>query len=132
MRYGERQIKDSRLEFWPNPEKRNRYQIEISYPEFTCLCPRSGYPDFATIIIRYIPNKFIVELRSLKLYLNRFRDEHISHEAVVNRIYNELKEGLSPHYLEVIGDFNVRGNVKTIVTVKSDGVKLDKIKIDKS
>jgi len=119
MRYGEKAIKEARLEFWENPEKGNNYQIEISYPEFTCLCPRSGYPDFATIIIRYIPNKYIVELRSIKLYLNKFRDEHISHEAVVNRIYNELKKGLKPKYLEVIGDFNVRGNVKTVVTVKS-------------
>jgi 7-cyano-7-deazaguanine reductase len=119
MRYGEKAIKEARLEFWENPEKRNNYQIEISYPEFTCLCPRSGYPDFATIIIKYIPDKYIVELRSLKLYLNRFRDEHISHEAAVNRIYNDLKKGLKPKYLEVIGDFNVRGNVKTVVTVKS-------------
>ena len=119
MRYGEKAIKEARLEFWENPEKRNNYQIEISYPEFTCLCPRSGYPDFATIIIKYIPDKYIVELRSLKLYLNRFRDEHISHEAAINRIYNDLKKGLKPKYLEVIGDFNVRGNVKTVVTVKS-------------
>ncbi len=119
MKYGEKQIKEARLEFWPNPEKKNRYQIEITYPEFTCLCPRSGYPDFATIIIRYIPDKLVVELRSIKLYLNKFRDEYISHEAVTNKIYNDLKQGLRPKYIEVIGDFNVRGNVKTIVTVKS-------------
>ncbi len=119
LKYGEKNIRDARLEFWPNPEKENRYQIEISYPEFTCLCPRSGYPDFATIIIRYIPKKYIVELRSLKLYLNRYRDTHISHEAVVNQIYNDLKKGLEPIYLEVIGDFNVRGNVKTVVSVNS-------------
>lgn len=119
MKYGEKQIKESRLEFWANPEKKNRYQIEITYPEFTCLCPRSGYPDFATIIIRYIPNRLIVELRSIKLYLNKFRNEYISHEAVINKIYNDLKQGLRPKYIEVIGDFNVRGNVKTIVTVKS-------------
>lgn len=119
MKYGEEQIKNAQLEFWPNPEKRNSYQIEITYPEFTCLCPRSGYPDFATITIRYIPNRLIVELRSIKLYLNRFRDEYISHEAVINRIYNDLRKGLKPKYIEVIGDFNVRGNVKTIVSVRS-------------
>ncbi|MCX7945012.1 MAG: preQ(1) synthase [Deltaproteobacteria bacterium] len=119
MKYGEENIKNARLEFWPNPEKTNRYQIEITYPEFTCLCPRSGYPDFATIIIKYIPKDLIVELRSLKLYLNKFRNEYISHEAVVNKIYNDLKKGLKPRFLEIIGDFNVRGNVKTIVSVKS-------------
>ncbi len=119
MKYGEELIKKAQLEFWPNPEKKNQYLIEISYPEFTCLCPRSGYPDFATITIRYIPNRLIVELRSIKLYLNRFRDEYISHEAVINRIYNDLRKGLKPKYIEVIGDFNVRGNVKTIVSVKS-------------
>lgn len=119
MKYGEELIKQAKLEFWENPEKKNRYLIEISYPEFTCLCPRSGYPDFATIIIKYIPAKLIVELRSLKLYLNQFRNQYISHEAVVNKIYNDLKKGLHPKYIEVIGDFNVRGNVKTVVTVKS-------------
>lgn len=124
--YGEKNIRQARLEFWPNPEKRNRYLIEISYPEFTCLCPRSGYPDFATIIVKYIPKKHIVELRSLKLYLNNFRDRHISHEAAVNTIYNDLKKGLKPAYIEVIGDFNVRGNVKTIVSVNSSQNKTSK------
>lgn len=121
MRYGEEEIKKAQLEFWPNPERRNRYLIEITYPEFTCLCPRSGYPDFATIHIKYIPDKLIVELKSIKLYLNKFRNEYISHEGAVNKIYNDLKKGLKPKYLEVIGDFNVRGNVKTVVTVKSKG-----------
>lgn len=124
--YGESNIRESRLEFWQNPDKKNRYLIEISYPEFTCLCPRSGYPDFATIIVKYIPRKYIVELRSLKLYLNSFRDRYISHEAAINVIYNDLKKGLKPVYIEVIGDFNVRGNVKTIVSVKSSKTGIDR------
>ncbi|MCX7957420.1 MAG: preQ(1) synthase [Deltaproteobacteria bacterium] len=119
MKYGEKEIQKASLEYWPNPEKKNNYLIEITYPEFTCLCPRSGYPDFATIIIKYIPKERIVELKSIKLYLNKFRNEYISHEAVVNRIYNDLKSGLKPRYIEVIGDFNVRGNVKTVISVRS-------------
>jgi 7-cyano-7-deazaguanine reductase len=85
-----------------------------------CLCPRSGYPDFATIKISYIPGKRIVELKSLKLYLNTFRDVHISHEAVTNQIYLDLEKKLKPRFMEVIGDFNPRGNVKTVVKVFSD------------
>ncbi len=120
VRYGEKAIKKARLELWDNPHDERDYEIAISFPEFTCLCPRSGYPDFATIRIRYVPDKKIVELRSLKLYLNSFRDVHISHEEVTNRIYGELKKKLTPRFLEVIGDFNPRGNVKTIVRVCSE------------
>lgn len=119
-KYGEIAIEEAKLERWENPAPERDYTIDISFPEFTCLCPRSGYPDFATIHISYIPDKFIVELKSLKLYLNKFRNQHISHEKVINLIYNDLFHFLNPRYLKVIGDFNPRGNVKTIITVSSD------------
>lgn len=119
MRYGEKAIKKSRLEIWDNPCPERDYEINISFPEFTCLCPRSGYPDFAAISVNYIPDERIVELKSLKLYFNSFRDVHISHEEAVNKIYSELKKKLSPRFLEVIGDFNPRGNVKTVIRVCS-------------
>ncbi|MBI4993925.1 NADPH-dependent 7-cyano-7-deazaguanine reductase QueF [Candidatus Wolfebacteria bacterium] len=117
MKYGQKEIKSSKLEIWDNPFPDRNYTIEITYPEFTCLCPRSGYPDFASININYIPNKKIIELKSLKLYLNSFRDKHISHESVVNEIFDALKKNLKPRKLDVIGDFNVRGNVKTLIKV---------------
>ncbi|MDH4226492.1 MAG: preQ(1) synthase [Deltaproteobacteria bacterium] len=116
-KYGAKNIEKAAIEPWPNPAKGKDYTIEISYPEFTCLCPRSGYPDFATIRITYVPKDFIVELKSLKLYLNAFRDRAVSHEASTNEIFTALKKALKPKKLEVVGDFNVRGNVKTIVKV---------------
>ncbi len=128
MKYGEKIIKKAVLEIWNNPHPARKYDINISFPEFTCLCPRSGYPDFATIKINYKPDKKIVELKSLKLYLNSFRNTYISHEDVTNIIYTEMKKKLRPKFLEVIGDFNPRGNVKTIVRVCSDSkVKVEKV-----
>lgn len=120
MKYGQKAIKEARLEIWDNPNPERDYEINITFPEFTCLCPRSGYPDFATIKINYIPDQYIIELKSLKLYLNSFRDVHISHEESINRIFSELSNALKPRFLEVIGDFNPRGNVKTIVRVCSE------------
>lgn len=119
MRYDEKAIKKVKLEIWDNPNPERDYEVNIMFPEFTCLCPRSGYPDFATIRVIYIPDKKIIELKALKLYLNSFRDIHISHEEVTNKIYSELKKVLKPRFLEVIGDFNPRGNVKTIIRVAS-------------
>jgi 7-cyano-7-deazaguanine reductase len=120
MRYGEKAIKTARLELWDNPCSEKDYEINISFSEFTCLCPRSGYPDFATIAIRYVPDRKIVELKSLKLYLNSFRNMRISHEEATNKIYSELEKKLKPRFLEVTGDFNPRGNVKTVIRVSSD------------
>ena len=117
MKYGTKAVKEAALEIWDNPNQDRDYTIEISYPEFTCLCPRSGYPDFATIHITYVPGKKIVELKALKLWLNSFRDQSISHEAVTNRIFDVLKKNLRPRKLAVTGDFNVRGNVKTVIRV---------------
>jgi len=119
MKYGEKAIKEAVLETWDNPTPERDYEINISFPEFTCLCPRSGYPDFATIKINYVPGEKIVELKSLKLYLNSFRNVYMSHEEVTNKIYSELEKRLKPKFLGVIGDFNPRGNVKTIVRVCS-------------
>lgn len=116
-KYGAKAVKEAKLEVWDNPARDRDYTIEISYPEFTCLCPRSGYPDFATIGITYVPNRKIVELKALKLWLNGFRDKSISHEAVTNLIFDRLKKELRPRRLEVVGDFNVRGNVKTVIRV---------------
>lgn len=120
MRYGENAIKKVKLETWDNPASERSYEININFPEFTCLCPRSGYPDFAVIRVNYIPDKKIIELKSLKLYLNSFRDVHISHEETANRIYSDLEKKLKPRSLEVIGDFNPRGNVKTVIRVCSE------------
>lgn len=117
LKYGEKAIKEARIEPWENPYPDRDYRVDISFPEFTCLCPRSGYPDFATIRISYIPDKYIVELKSLKLYLNSFRSESISHESATNMIFDELNNILKPRSLEVIGDFNERGNVKTVIKV---------------
>jgi 7-cyano-7-deazaguanine reductase len=119
MRYGEAAIKKARLELWDNPHTEKDYEINISFNEFTCLCPRSGYPDFAAIAIKYVPYKKIVELKSLKLYLNSFRNVRISHEEAANKIYSELEKKLKPRFLEVTGDFNPRGNVKTVIRVCS-------------
>ncbi len=118
-KYGEDAISEAKLEAWPNTSQERDYEVNISFEEFTCLCPRSGYPDFATICIRYIPGKSIIELKSLKLYLNRYRDISISHEEATNKIYADLSEVIQPKFLEVIGDFNPRGNVKTVVKVSS-------------
>jgi 7-cyano-7-deazaguanine reductase len=117
MKYGAKAIRQAKLDVWDNPNPERDYTVEITYPEFTCLCPRSGYPDFAAIRISYVPDRKIVELKALKLWLNAFRDESISHEAVTNRIFEALAKSLKPRSLEVVGDFNVRGNVKTVIRV---------------
>jgi 7-cyano-7-deazaguanine reductase len=128
MKYGEKAVKEAKLEIWPNPNPERDYEIAISFPEFTCLCPRSGYPDFAVISILYVPDKSIVELKALKLWLNSFRDEHISHEAITNLICSQLEKTLKPRFLEVVGDFNPRGNVKTIITVRAENKQMAKTK----
>lgn len=120
MKYGEKEIKEAEkkpLEVWDNPNPDRDYEISLSFPEFTCLCPRSGYPDFATINILYVPNKKIVELKAIKIWLNSFRNQHISHEEVTNLIYDVIIGTLSPRRLKVTGDFNPRGNLKTVITV---------------
>jgi 7-cyano-7-deazaguanine reductase len=116
--YGEVAIENSQLERFENRTQVRKYSIEFSTPEFTCVCPRSGFPDFATIHIRYVPDKFCVELKSLKLYINAFRDKKVFHEDVTNWIIDDLIKLLDPWEIEVTGDFNVRGNIKTIIKAK--------------
>ncbi len=103
------------LETFPNPKPGREYEIEFECPEFTCLCPRTGQPDFATIRIHYVPDQTCVELKSLKLYLWSFRDQGAFHEAVVNRILDDLVAALSPRRIRVEGDFLVRGGIHTTV-----------------
>jgi len=99
-----------------NPSPERGYVIELDCPEFTCLCPMTGQPDFARFEIRYIPDRLCVELKSLKLYMWSFRDEGAYHEAVTNRILSDLVEAAKPRWMEVRGTFNVRGGITTTVT----------------
>ena len=103
------------LETFPNPEPGRDYEIRLEAPEFTCLCPRTGQPDFATLRLRYVPHELCVELKSLKLYLWSFRDEGHFHEAVTNRILDDLVESLEPRRIEIEADFKVRGGIHTAV-----------------
>jgi 7-cyano-7-deazaguanine reductase len=112
---GRKMIAEARLERFANRVKVRRYSVEFSCPEFTCVCPASGFPDFAVIHITYVPREWCVELKSLKLYLNQYRDRGIFHEDVVNVILDDLVALLDPWEMKVVGDFNVRGNIKTIV-----------------
>jgi 7-cyano-7-deazaguanine reductase len=116
--FGEIAIENNRLERFPNRTHHRKYTVEFDCPEFTCVCPRSGFPDFATIHIKYVPDQWCVELKSLKLYINGFRNDRVFHEDVTNRIMDDLVELLDPHEIEVVGDFNVRGNIKTVISAK--------------
>jgi 7-cyano-7-deazaguanine reductase len=118
--YGDRAIHQAAtepLEKWANPSE-NLYTIHLEHPEFTALCPRSGYPDFGTIVVDYCPGPWVVELKAFKLYINSFRNQRVSHEMVSNAIADRLWQELQPRGLRVIGDYTRRGGVKTIITVK--------------
>ncbi|HEU5182582.1 MAG TPA: preQ(1) synthase [Candidatus Polarisedimenticolia bacterium] len=104
------------LEVFPNPRTGRDYEISFECPEFTCLCPRTGQPDFATIRIRYTPGELCVELKSLKLYLWSYRNEGAFHEAVTNQILDDLVQACRPKNMQVTGDFLVRGGIHTVVT----------------
>jgi 7-cyano-7-deazaguanine reductase len=105
------------LDTFENPKGDRNYHIRFECPEFTCLCPMTGQPDFATFRIDYVPDKLCVELKSLKLYLWSFRDEGHFHEAVTNRILDDLVAAISPRHMVVTGDFWVRGGITTVVEV---------------
>ena len=109
--YGERIISESKIICFDNPNRKRFYQISIELPEFTCKCPFSGYPDFAKLNINYQPDKKVFELKSLKLYINSYRDQKISHEEVVNKIMDDLTDIAAPHWIHLNADFNPRGNV---------------------
>jgi 7-cyano-7-deazaguanine reductase len=106
------------LETFPNPEPDRDYIIEIETPEFTCLCPKTGQPDFATLHLEYVPDRLCVELKSLKLYIWSFRDEGHFHEKVTNTILSDLVAAAQPRYLRVRARFNVRGGLYTTVTAE--------------
>ncbi len=107
-----------KLETFPNPRPVRDYEISMECPEFTCVCPRTGQPDFATIRIRYVPQELCIELKSLKLYLWSFREEGAFHEEVINRILDDLVQACRPRSMTVVGDFNVRGGIHTVITAE--------------
>ena len=121
--YGERIISESKIICFDNPNRQRIYQISIELPEFTCKCPFSGYPDFAKLNINYQPNKKVFELKSLKLYINSFRDQKISHEEVVNKILDDLIDMANPHWIHLNADFNPRGNVSMKLDLSSGDKK---------
>lgn len=114
-RPGEAAIEAAELEAVPNPSPQREYTVEMSFPEFTCKCPRTGYPDFATINLSYVPDRFIVELKSWKLYLNKYRDQYIFHEKVTNQILDDFIAAIRPARADIEADWNVRGNVHTVI-----------------
>jgi len=101
-----------------NPNSDRDYEIFMECPEFTCLCPMTGQPDFADFEIRYIPNKLCIELKSLKLYFWSYRNEGAFHEAVTNRILDDLVKAISPRWMQIMGKFNVRGGITTTITAE--------------
>jgi 7-cyano-7-deazaguanine reductase len=106
------------LDTFPNPRPGRAYEIRFTCPEFTCLCPLTGQPDFATFDIEYVPAERCVELKSLKLYLWSYRDEGAFHEAVTNQILDDLVEAVAPRRMVVRGNFTVRGGIATVVIAR--------------
>ena len=108
----------AKLETFPNPASEQDYTIRMTIPEFTCLCPKTGQPDFATLTLEYVPDKLCVELKSLKLYIWSFRDRGVFHEAVSNAILKDLVAALAPRFMRLNAVFNVRGGIYTAVVVE--------------
>ncbi len=104
------------LDVVENEYQDREYTIDVNIPEFNCVCPKTGLPDFGTLHIKYVPNKYIVELKSLKLYIVKFRNVGIFHEHVTNQILDDFKKACSPKQVDIIGDFNPRGGIKTVVS----------------
>lgn len=117
LKTGEREILEGQLTTFPNPRPGRPYQINITLPEFTCKCPFSGYPDFATIHLTYTPDQRVLELKALKLYINSYRDQYISHEEGVNKILDDLVLACAPLAMTIKGDYSPRGNVHTTLEV---------------
>jgi len=111
------------LETFPNPNTDRDYVIRFECPEFTCLCPRTGQPDFATIRVEYVPDQLCVELKSWKLYLWSYRNEGAFHEAVTNKILDDLVAATKPRRARVEGDFKVRGGIQTVVLADYPNIK---------
>jgi 7-cyano-7-deazaguanine reductase len=108
----------TRLETFTNPARDADYTIRMTLPEFTCLCPKTGQPDFATFELEYVPDELCVELKSLKLYMWSYRDQGAFHEAVTNQIADDLAGACAPRFLRLAGKFNVRGGIYTTVVVE--------------
>jgi 7-cyano-7-deazaguanine reductase len=106
------------LEVFDNPQPERDYTVRIEIPEFTCLCPKTGQPDFATLLLEYVPDRLCVELKSLKLYVWSFRDEGAFHEAVTNRILDDLAAATQPRFMRLTARFNVRGGIYTTVVAE--------------
>src|SRR5210317_124337 len=106
------------LELFPNPQPARDYTIRINIPEFTCLCPKTGQPDFATLLLEYIPDQQCVELKSLKMYIWSFRNEGAFHEAVTNEILDDLVNATDPRFMRLSAVFNVRGGIDTTVVAE--------------
>ena len=106
------------LDTFPNPHPQRDYTIRIRIPEFTCLCPKTGQPDFATLNLEYVPDARCVELKALKLYVWSFRDEGAFHEDVTNRILEDLVEACAPRFMRLTAEFNVRGGIYTTVVAE--------------
>ena len=121
--YGERIISESEIICFDNPNKSRIYEITIDLPEFTCKCPFSGYPDFAKLYVSYQPDQKVFELKSLKLYINGYRDQRISHEEVTNRIMDDLVDSASPYWINLRAEFNPRGNVSMKIDISAGDKK---------
>ena len=106
------------LETFPNPQPEREYTIRMRIPEFTCLCPKTGQPDFATLHLDYVPDRTCVELKSLKLYVWSFRDEGAFHEAVTNRILGDLVAATAPRFMRLTAEFAVRGGIHTTIVAE--------------
>jgi 7-cyano-7-deazaguanine reductase len=106
------------LELFDNPNPDRDYTIRIRIPEFTCLCPKTGQPDFATLYLDYVPDRLCIELKSLKIYIWSYRDQGAFHEAVTNRILDDLADACAPRYMRVSAEFNVRGGLYTSVVAE--------------
>jgi len=127
IKYGERLIESGQLITFPNPRVGRRYDVHITLPEFTCKCPFSGYPDFATINITYCPDQTVVELKALKLYINHYRDRCISHDEVVNVILDDFVAACDPLFVKIKADFSPRGNVHTVIEVQQEKASLNSL-----
>ena len=114
----EKAVPGKELETFPNPNPERDYTIRIRIPEFTCLCPKTGQPDFATLNLEYVPDKLCIELKSLKLYLWSFRDTGAFHEAITNEMLGDLLKSTKPRFMRLTADFNVRGGIYTTVVAE--------------
>jgi len=117
-----RKLKTPKLEAWQNKYPDKEYAIDIEFNEFTCICPKTGLPDFAVIRIKYVPEKLCIELKSLKLYMIFYRSVGIFHEHVVNKILDDLVKATRPRKMQITGEFNIRGGIKTIVTAEYNAI----------